>query len=502
MWPVWTLEEARAADRTAQEQGVPYAGLLSVAGFQLARFIQQRQPHGSLVILAGPGANGGDGWVAARNLARHFPVTIVPVAEPRFGGADGWVKAARQGGVEVVSGQEAEHRLRNATLVVDAIFGTGFHGTVGDSLAGPWLRLLSELALPVMAVDLPSGVNTDTGAYDGPVLNLRAIVTMGAAKWGLIGYPGAELSSNLVIADIGLPRRSFATPSAAWIEPEWAAARLPGIKPLAHKYSRGHVVVIGGSRAMPGAPILAATAALKAGAGLVEVIVPKSAVGAIFSPSLIVHREAETPTGDLCWSERLEQLARRADALVVGPGLGRGVSPELLAGLARLSKPAVVDADAIRLVKQIKAPLPKNWVVTPHAEEMGFLLDRDAASINADRRGAVLEAVSFFKCPFLLKGRFSLIAHDHHIWVNPTGSPALATAGSGDVLSGLAARLLASGLEPQDALALAVYWHGWAGELGEQAEGVSLTSESLMSWIGPAFKVISELRKPKSLTMW
>ncbi len=502
MWPVWTLEEARAADRMAQDEGVPFAGLLSVAGFQLARFLTRENPQGPLVVLAGPGANGGDGWVAARHLARYFPVTVVPVAEPRFLGADGWVRAARQNGVEVVSGREAEERVQQAALVVDAIFGTGFHGSVADSVAGPWLRLLAGSGVPVVAVDLPSGVRTDTGFYDGPSLNLSAVVTMGAAKWGLVGYPAAQMASELVVADIGLPSRSFANPTGAWIEPEWAAARLPRLGPLTHKYGRGHVVVIGGSRAMPGAPILAATAALKAGAGLVEVLVPKSAVGASFSPSLIVHRLPETPTGELCWSVELRQLAQRADALVVGPGLGRGVSPELLAGLLALAKPTVVDADGIRLIKQLKMPLPKNWVLTPHSGELAALLDRDASSINADRRGSVLEATSWLKCPLLLKGRFSLIGDGSHIWVNPTGGPELATAGSGDVLSGMVARLMASGLEPGDALALAAYWHGWAGQLGEQAEGLSLTSDTLISWIGAAAKAIEEMRHPRSIRMW
>lgn len=499
MWPIWTLEEARRADRTAQEQGVPFAALLSVAGFQLARFINHIVPEGPIAILAGPGANGGDGWVAARHLARVRQTTVIPVGHPHFPGADDWVRAARAAGVTISSSSDSA--LKDSELVVDAMFGTGFHGDVSQSPAGPWLSRLADLGSPVVAVDMPSGIETNTGHYDGPRLNVRATLTMGAAKWGLVTYPGAGHTGTLVVADIGLPWMSDET--GAWIGPKTASGWFPAVNRLAHKYDRGHVVVIGGSRSMPGAPILAASAALKAGAGLVEVVVPESAQGRVTtSPALIVHGAPETADGELVWSDKLRDRILRADAVVVGPGLGSRADLRILQELSRIEKPTVVDADGIRLAAPLSRPFPSHWVLTPHAAELGALLNESAATINADRRRHALEAAAVLGCPVLLKGRYSLIADKKHIWVNPTGSAALATAGSGDVLAGMAARLLAAGLKGAEALALAAYWHGWAGELGGDSEGVSFTAADLLGWIGKAARAVVEQRMPAGVQQW
>lgn len=504
VWPIWTLDEARAADQQAQEQGVPFASLLALAGFQLARYVRQQNPAGRIVILTGPGSNGADGWVAARHLARDYPVTVVPVVQPRFPGAKAWIRAARGAGVAVARGREGERRLGEATLVVDAIFGTGFHGSVLESPGSSWLSQVASTGAPVIAVDMPSGVDTNTGACDGPVMNIRSTVTMGAAKWGLVGYPAAGLMGDLVIADIGLEPRSFGPTSGAWINPGWASHRLPRVTRLGHKYDRGHVVVIGGSRAMPGAPVLAAMAALKAGAGLVELVMPQGAgvSGPAFSPALIRHLVPDTDDGHLRWSEELKRHALRADVLVLGPGLGRAADPRILLELGKLGIPAVVDADGIRLVADVFGPLPTNWVLTPHAGEMGALIHEDREAVNADRRDAVLRCVARYGCAVLLKGRFSLIAEPDHIWVNPTGDESLATAGSGDVLSGIVARLMASGLSNAESLALAAYWHGWAGELGGREQGMSLTAEDLLEYLAPAARAIEEQRQPSSLIRW
>ncbi|MCY0878589.1 MAG: NAD(P)H-hydrate dehydratase [Firmicutes bacterium] len=501
--PVWTAAEAREADRQAMAEGVPYEGLLAVAGFQLARYVHGRVPRGSVAILAGPGSNGGDGWVAARHLARHHPVAVVPLAEPRFPGADGWVRAARASGVEVLEGDEAVRRIEQADVVVDAIFGTGFHGSVVESPAAVWLRRLGASGVPVIAADIVSGVNADTGAYDGPALNVMATVTMGAAKWGLVGYPGAEISGQLVVADIGLPQASYAPWPGRWIDDETAKTWWPRVRPLAHKYDRGHVIVVGGSRSMPGAPVLAGMAALRAGAGLVEVVVPESALGRVeTSPALIVHGVPEATDGDLVWSDALKHLVARADAVVVGPGLGRRVGPRLLEGLALLEKPTVIDADALRLLPQWDHPVPSGWVLTPHAGELGALLGWSRGQVDADRRKAIISAVERYRAPTLLKGRFTLVASDAGIWVNPTGHPALATAGSGDVLSGMVARLLAAGLSGGEALALAAYWHGWAGELGAARLGYSLTAVDLLGWLHPAAEAVQRGDKPTAVEWW
>lgn len=496
MGPIWTVDEARLADRMVQESGLPLAALLATAGFQLARAVRQRWPSGPWVILTGPGANGGDGWVAARHLARYGLTTVVPIAEPAFPDSAGWVSQARAAGAEIIRGEEAHERMRRAAVVVDAMYGTGFHGHVAESPAGPWLNFLADGQIPVAAADIASGVNGDTGAYEGPPVTVALTVAMGAAKWGHVGYPGADFCPHLVIADVGLARRPLARPSGEFIEPAWAASKFPRMSLLAHKYTRGHVVIAGGSRAMPGAPLLAGLAALTAGAGLVEVVMPQSALtsGVSFSPALIVHPADETADGSLAWGAALESRARRADAVVLGPGLGEHPDRNLLAGLLRLAKPTVVDADGLRLVREA-AKLPENWVLTPHARELGALLNKQAGDIDGDRRAAVLEATARFGCPILLKGRFSLVAEADHVWVNPTGNPSLATAGSGDVLSGMAARLMAAGLAAADALALACYWHGWTADCTGM-DGVGFTAVELAGSLKSGAKAIVELRPP------
>lgn len=502
MQPIWTLDEARAADRRAEEQGLPHQALLAVAGFQLARYVQRRVPDGPVVVLTGPGSNGGDGWVAARQLAYARPVTVMPVAAPRFSGADGWVRAATENGAQVRQGPEAEAALDRAAVVVDAVFGTGFHGSVVASPAGPWLERLARKAIPVIAADLPSGIDTNTGAYDGPRVNMLATVAMGALKWGLVSYPAADIAGDLVVADIGLSRQSFGDVPGFIIGPQWAKARFPGVSRLSQKYDRGRVAVVGGSRSMPGAPVLAAEAALKAGAGLVEVVRPKSAGGTSMSSALIAHAMPETDDGSLKWSDQLKVVLDRADALVIGPGLGTRTDPRLIAELASLKKPAVLDADGIRLARDGGVALPENWVMTPHAGELGYFLSRERSSINANRRQAVLDGTGRAGCPVLLKGRFTVISDGRVVLANPTGSEALATAGSGDVLSGMTASLLAQGIDGLDALGLAAYWHGWAGELGQASEGLSLTAVDLIQYIGPAAQAIISLRPAASLTYW
>ena len=504
MLPIWTRDEARQADEWAQANGVPPSALLAVAGFQLARYIHSQHAQDRIVILAGSGSNGGDGWVAARHLAsQHLTVTVVPMGEPRFPDAAGWVRAAQAQGVEVAEGQHGQQRLKAADLVVDALYGTGFHGSILESPAGPWITQVSSQGVPIIAADIPSGVNADTGAYDGPWLNVLATVTMGAAKWGLLGYPALGMIGELVTADIGLAQRSYANVSGAWLDPGTAFHLLPRPGLLAHKYQRGHVVVIGGSRSMPGAPWLAAMAALKSGAGLVEVAMPAAvqSLAPLLSAALIRHGVSDNGDGAMIWSEELKRIVARADALVIGPGLGRAADPRILYELSQLDIPTVVDPYALRLIPSLKR-VPSHWVITPPAGELGALLGEDAARINADRRGAVLRAQLLYACPVLLKGRFSLVGDDSQVWAVPTGHVALATAGSGDVLSGMVARLLASGLSGGDALALGAYWHGWAGELGGQTEGLSLTAVDLLDWIRPARQAIEAEQDPPALVWW
>lgn len=497
MWPVWTRAESRLADQDAMAHGMPFAGLLALAGFRVAETVRHFVPEGPVVVLVGPGANGGDGIVAAGLLARLRPVTVLCRSSAHFEGATGWLSWAQAQGVQVGSEERARAAIHEASVVVDALFGTGFHGALNGVPEVEWLKWVEEFAIPTIAVDIPSGVDADSGHYDGPHLKTLATVTMQAAKWGLVTYPGASHTGRLVIADIGLKAQSWEKPFSHFIDPQTAGNWMPRSDPFANKYRRGHVVVIGGSRSMPGAPVLSAMAALKAGAGLVELVVPESARQNVqASPALIVHSVPDSASGSLTWSDDLKGRAARGDAIVVGPGMGRDVSLEIVGELIKLGKPTVVDADGLRLVSGYNSRLPKAWVLTPHAGEMGRLLGISSDEVNSDRRRAVLQAAEKYGCSVLLKGRYSIAGNSQSLWVNPTGDETLATAGSGDVLSGLVGRLLALGMDSLEALALAVYWHGWAGELAAQTMGMSVIATDLIDALHLGHQAIMERREP------
>jgi len=472
---------------------------MELAGFQVARWVRQQGLTGRILVLTGPGSNGGDGWVAARHLASHASIRVVSDGVPRFPGADEVVRAAQRAGVQVVGyDHPLDAGLDSVTLVIDAVFGVGFHGTRDRHPAFRWLQAVAERRLPVVAVDLVSGTDTDTGQYAGPALNVMATVTFGATKWGHVGYPAAGLTGSLVVADIGL---APAPGSGRWIDPQTAHDWIRPSRVLDHKYRRGHVVVIGGSRAMPGAPQLAGWASLKAGAGLVELLMPAQAGIHLEVPELIVHRLDDTAEGDLKVSPLLMDRARKADAVVIGPGIGQRVSPELLWRILALGRPTVIDADALRLVPTMPPNLlaRPEVVLTPHAGELGRLLGRSAADVNQDRRQSVIEVQSRWGATCLLKGYRTLIAGSTDIWVNPSGQTELATAGSGDVLSGVIGALLAQGYPGPVAAALGAYWHGIAGDVIRPRLGHGATSRDIIAALPEAWRTIEEEGVPEGL---
>jgi NAD(P)H-hydrate epimerase len=303
-----------------------------------------------------------------------------------------------------------------------------------------------------------------------------------------------------VIADIGL----MGQPSSQgfWLDPELACQWLPQWRLTAHKYQRGHVVVIGGSREMPGAPLLAAQAALRAGAGMVEVLMPESAASRVsaFLP-LIVRPMPQTATGSLWMSGAVIERARLADAVVVGPGLGRGVSAELMQRLFALQVPLVVDADALSLLpprpwlQYVRAP----WVMTPHAGELGRLFGVGADTVNRDRRQWAMRAAREYGAAVLLKGYRTLVCDGQQCGVNVSGGPELATAGSGDVLAGVIGALCAQGLPVFRAALLGAYLHGWAGQLARQRWHRAVTSADVMDSLGEAVASVSQAKAPQGM---
>lgn len=491
--PLYTAEAVRAADRCAQERhGIPGTLLMERAGAgalaaALARF--GAAARGRVVVVAGPGHNGGDGLVLARHARRlGARVTVVRVASRPPAGDAAWALArARAAGVPVEepAAGELPSRLRallaEADLAVDALLGTGARGAP----RGPLARAVEELrgwrartGRPLLALDLPSGLDPDRGLPTEPCVQADLTATFGALKQGLVAGPALAWVGALQLVPLGLPRDCLPPPAAHLLDPQAAAARVPPVAVDAHKGRRGRVWVVGGARGMVGAAVLAARGALRGGAGLVHVAVPageRPAVAAAVPEALTLGLpEADGAPAAEAWAALRSALAA-ADAVVMGPGLGRGPGAVHLAraAWAELVRPGVWDADALNaLAAGDPGPPGGPRVLTPHPGEAARLLGATVDDVQADRLAAARALARRYGAVAVLKGPRTVVADPGGAaWVIPTGSPALATGGTGDVLAGLAGALLARGAPPLDAALAAAFLHGLAGQWLEERYG-------------------------------
>lgn len=481
MRPLPTPKQMAAADRAAIGTGTPASVLMDRAGRAVARAVIEIAGgrYGRRVaVVCGRGNNGGDGFVAARVLRRAgLAVTCLSVED--IGGVQG---AAREhldrltdSGGRIVP-FEAK-RLRDADVIVDAIFGTGFHGRAGGE-AGDAIEAINAARAPVVAVDIPSGVSGDTGRVEGPAVEAELTVAMGAEKTGTATGAGATKAGRVVVADIGIPVNDSCT---FVTEPADVAGILPERRLDAHKRSGGAVALLVGSRGMTGAAVLAAKGAVRMGAGYATVGGTAATDEAISTQVAEVLSEVITDTETLGPQSlsRFTSILDRADALAIGPGIGQGEEQRALVEqvLGEVELPVVVDADGLNvLAKHTDALVARTnpTVITPHPGELARLLECSIEDIEGDRLGSARRAAKAFGCVVLLKGFRSVIAEpgDEAV-VNPTGGPELATAGTGDVLTGALAALLAGGLEPFEAAWATAYVHGLAGELAAEHWGVA-----------------------------
>jgi ADP-dependent NAD(P)H-hydrate dehydratase / NAD(P)H-hydrate epimerase len=413
--PLYTADEMRAA-----EQGHDVDTMMEQAGRAVADAVIRRFPEARRVAaICGKGANGGDGRIALRMLAE--------------------------------AGRQTSEQLDGADVVIDALFGTGFHGEPREDAAG-LIERINASGAPVLAVDLPSGVDASTGEVAGAVVDADVTVTMHAPKIGLAVAPGRFHAGAVEVADIGIDPQE----TQHRLVTEEILALVPHKRVSDTKYSAGSVLVVGGSPGMSGALCLAAQAAFRADAGYVAVATHAESLPVVETRLL----EAVKATLD-----DVDRLAERATAVAVGPGLGRGESERALVRrlLSELRLPVVVDADALFELQPDDWPAPR--VLTPHAGELGRLLGHDSKWVDAHRLEAVRAAVERFRCVVLLKGADTVVAApDKGVLVSDSGTPALATAGSGDVLTGVVAAFLAKGMDAQLAAAAAAFAHGRASE--------------------------------------
>lgn len=451
-----------AADRAAIDAGTPAEELMDRAGRAVARAVLDltgRRYGSRVAVLCGKGNNGGDGKIAARVLTRAgVSARVLDITESFDASA-----------------------LEDAHVIVDAMFGTGFRGAI-EGEAATAVEAANASGAPVVAIDIPSGVNGKTGGCAGPCIEADITVAIAAQKIGTAIGTGAARAGTVVVADIGIPVKPT---NASLVEPLDVARAIPTRPEDSHKRSSGTVIVVGGSDEMTGAPLLTARAALRSGSGYVDLVTTGAVrtVAAEASPELVIHVEADSSLGPGAL-DRAHKRFERADAIAIGPGLGTeaGQSELVERLLDAVKVPIVADADALNLIAENPAPAERRsgpLVMTPHPAELARLLSVTTAEIQGNRLAAAIEAARRFGCTVVLKGHRSLIAApDGRVFVNPTGGPELATAGTGDVLTGACAAYLAAGLEPTTAAWAAAYVHGAAGALAAEEHG----SAGVVAW--------------------
>jgi hydroxyethylthiazole kinase-like uncharacterized protein yjeF len=454
--------------------GIPGERLMERAGRGLASLVAERVPAGPIAVVCGKGNNGGDGLVAARVLRdRGREVRVLLVGDPGELRGDAAANLERLPGPapEPFSGAGS---LEGVAGIVDAILGTGFAGEP-RSPAPEAIEAINASGAQVVACDVPSGVDASTGEVAGPAVRASATVTFHAAKPGLWIAPGKGCAGEVVVVDIGIPVDGRPVDPDFGLIGDGVLATVPRRGVEATKFSAGSVLVCGGSHGLTGAPAMAALAAARAGAGYVTVAVPAS-VAVILQIKLLEVMSAELPEVDGALAPEAVDAAltraARVQTLVLGPGLGREAATQAFAReLARRAElPLVLDADglnahagsALGALASRTAPT----VLTPHAGELGRLLEIESAAVGERRLHWAREAARISGSIVVLKGDDTLVAEpEGRVAVSPGGAPALATAGTGDVLSGVTAAHLAKGMDPFTAVCAAVWVHVAAGRL-------------------------------------
>jgi ADP-dependent NAD(P)H-hydrate dehydratase / NAD(P)H-hydrate epimerase len=486
--PLYTAEEMRALDEWAiAERGVPSLELMERAGTGVARVVADLKPTGPVRVVCGKGNNGGDGLVAVRKLGElglgAEALLLWPPTDLSDDARANHEKLVSGGGdVRETTAGDLPSVLAGSGTVVDALLGTGFSGSPRAPIDAA-IEAINGARAPIVAIDVPSGLDASTGEVAGACVRAQSTVTFHASKIGLWVLPGKAYAGHVEVIDIGIPVTDGEGPAvtAGLIRPS-VLELLPRRGLQSTKFSSGSVLVVGGSTGLTGAVCMAADAAMRAGAGWVRAAVPRS-LNPIFEQKLteVMTVPLDDRDGQLVTEavEPVLEAADRADAVVLGPGLGRAEgSFELARALARdLDRPLLVDADALNAlagaglesVAGRSAPI----VLTPHAGELARLLGSDSRQVSARRLASAQEAAARVNGTVVLKGDDSLVVDrgDARVGISAGGSPALATAGTGDVLSGMIGAFLAKGLAAFEASCAGVLAHSQAGWLAAVEHG-------------------------------
>jgi hydroxyethylthiazole kinase-like uncharacterized protein yjeF len=495
MKPVLSRAEARALDTHAIAScSVPSLVLMENAGRGAADVMERELFGGSakgrrVVVVAGTGNNGGDGFVVARQLmTRGADVSVWRIGDPArmtsdcrsnaaaFEGIGGKLRNARKGEAD----EELRHELGACDVIVDALFGTGLDRPIGVELE-PLVDLMNaskEGAVRVVSLDVPSGLDADTGQAKGPVIHADLTVTFAHAKLGLLTARGSEFAGSVVVVDIGVPSTPMSGASAFVVEPSDVRTRLLPRSQTTHKYAAGHVAIVAGSLGKTGAAALGALGALRGGAGAATIVTWEDSAAHLESRVLeaMVMSLPAASAGEEALRRCVDAALERRSAVVLGPGLGTGRMARVVAEhvLGAYDGTVVVDADGFSLFRGEPEAFRKaksRVILTPHAGELGRLLGCSSEAIESSRFAFAREAASKTGAVVLLKGAYTVVADpDGTTVITGEGAPVLATAGSGDVLAGLLGALACS-LPPFDAAWVGSFLHGAAGRSWQKSHG-------------------------------
>lgn len=475
---LYTAAQVRELDRRAIErESIPAQTLMARAGEAAFALLRTRWPRARrLLIVSGRGNNGGDGYVLARRAKESgLAPLVLAVGHPGEGAARVAFDSCVEAGVDI-----RDFRIglpEDGNIIVDALLGTGLTRAVeGDQ--GAAIEAMNRAGCPILAIDLPSGLNPDTGTVMGAAVRAHATITFIGAKVGLYTGAGRECAGQIYFDDLDVPDAIYESivPTARRITPESLVPALAPRERHGHKGDYGHVLVIGGGEGMPGAARLAGEAAYRAGAGLVTVAAHPASVAAIPAarPELMVR--AAVHPGDLA------PTLGSVDVIAIGPGLGRSAwSQRLLAAALEAGRPLIVDADALNLL----AADPErrtDWILTPHPGEAARLLGCSATDVQADRSRAIRALADRFGGAIVLKGSGTLVLQDAEagIALCDRGNPGMASGGVGDVLTGVIAGLVAQGVPRYQAACLGVWVHAAAGDDVARAGEAGLLASDLL----------------------
>jgi hydroxyethylthiazole kinase-like uncharacterized protein yjeF len=499
MTKIVTTEEIQSIDRQAiDEYELPGSQLMESAGRCVADAIGRNFPRAHrIAVVCGPGNNGGDGLVVARtwkNRGGQVDLFLTAAAEKYTGDAAVQMKRAQRCQLPLKNSSEAV--FQGYDVLVDAIFGTGLKRAIEGDLAELLARMNSS-RIPIVAVDIPSGIDSTLGTLLGRAVNAQLTVTFGLAKLGHFLEPGAAHRGRLEVHDIGYPRQLLQTDliKGELGSVDELCALVPARGPSGHKGKFGRVALVVGSEEYPGAAVLSSRSALRSGAGMVYAICPASLRDIVVgqNPEVILRpREESKPGTKDWWAHELQDKK----ALGIGPGLGQGDQEMVKLVLQTDLPPCVIDADALRVVPELPAPSKvRNWILTPHHGEAARLLDWPIERIETDRLAAALEIARLFQAVTVLKGGPTLVAEpDGKFWVNISGGPALSQAGTGDVLTGLLTALLGQGLTPGQAARLGVYVHGRSADLLQGASQRGLQAHEVADGLPAVFDELQTQR--------